>query len=348
MNRKRITLLLAAISAFFMTCKPDFSVNDVKQDISIAYCLLNVNETNHYVKIYKAFLTDGNAYTYASNSGLEAISYMDSIKVTMEEYINGTLKRTIPFDTTTAIPKDSGTFPYPTQILYVAKNVKLDPAATYRLILKNKYTSKECYAETKVVNNFRITQPQGELNLTYNKESVKCALQCPENGASYEVYQIFRYIEVDKNTGKRTQHSVKRKISSSEILSLGSPIVINYNINNIYKVIGSQVKENDNVIRYIDSYKCIDYEAWVAGNVFLLYLKANNQSSTILNDKIAYTNFVSKDNSAFGIFSSRNSVKNTYLITSVSEDSLVAGQYTKHLGFIKFENNNIIISKSYY
>ena len=333
MDRGKLIILITVISAFFAACKPEFSVNDVKQDITIAYCLLNVNETEHYVKIYKAFLTDDNAYKFASNSGLEAISYMDSIEVVMEENIGGKIVRQIPFDTTTTIPKDSGLFPHPTQILYAAKNITLLPNATYRLKLKNKYTEKECYAETKLVNNFFISQPIGELNLTFFNP-VNCGFTLSENAVSYEMYQIFRYVEVDKNTGERTKHSVKRKVSNAEVNTTGAT-VIKYNINNIYKIIGDQVKKNDKVTRYIDTYACIDYEAWLAGKAYSLYVKATNQTSSVLNNKIEYTNFVSDDNSAFGVFSSRNSAKRTYTISSMSEDSLVAGQYTKHLGFHK-------------
>ena len=333
MNRKKTIILFTVIAAFFVACKPNFSVNDKKQDISIAYCLLNMNETNHYVKIYKAFLTDENAYIYAANSGLEAISYMDSIEVKMEEYLNGVLTRTIPFDTTTTIPKDSGVFHYPTQILYAAKNVKLNPDATYLLKLKNKYTNKETYAETNMINNFFISLPNSEVDLTYSK-TVNCGFTLTANAAMYEMYQILRYIEVDKRTGEETKHSVRRRVSSGEV-NPSAPTVIKYDVNKIYKVIADHLKKNENVIRKIDTYACLDYEAWIAGRAFSLYMKAYNQSSSVLNNKIDYTNFVSENNNAFGVFSSRNSAKRTYTITSASEDSLVNGQYTKHLGFVK-------------
>ena len=333
MKKRELGVLLAVISAFFVACKPEFSVNDEKQDISIAYCLLDKDETNHYIKIYKAFLTEENAYTFASNSGIEAICYMDSIEVVMEEYENGKLNRTTKCDTTTAIPKDAGIFPYPTQILYVAKNTKLNPAATYRLKLKNKYTGKESHAETNIVNGFYISLPAGELDLTYDK-LVNCGFTLPVNGSSYEIYQTLRYIEEDKTTGEKTNHSVRRKVSNGEVNPTGATI-IKYTISNIYKTVGDQVKKNDKVKRYIDTYKCVDYEVWIAGKVLSSYIRANNQPSTVVNNKVDYTNFISEDNSAFGIFSSRDSSKRAYVISAKSEDSLVYGQYTKHLGFVK-------------
>ncbi len=329
--KKHLRILLITVSVLFISCKPEFSVNDVEQDIVITYGILNVNETKHYIKIYKAFLTNMNTYEYIMNPDPAVISYVDSINVVMEEYIGETLNRSIQLDTTTSIPKDEGVFSYPTQILYVA-NARLNPNARYRLKITHKYSGKECYADANLVNDFLIFQPAGnQIDLTGN--TLTCGFKSPVNGSTFEIYQIFRYIEVAKTSGEVTKHSMKRKISSGDISEVSTSV--EHDINNIYTAIKDNVKENDNVVRYIDGWNCIDYEVWVAEKAFSLYIKANNQSSSVLNNKIDYTNFISDDKSAYGIFSSRNSVLRSFTIDAKSQDSLVSGKYTKNLGFIK-------------
>ena len=90
-------------------------------------------------------MTEGNAYDVVKD--IHKYSFIDSIDVYLIEYnVQGDSIRTILFDTTTSIPKDSGLFGYPMQILYKAHAV-LNIENTYKLIVFNPYTKDR--VETK-------------------------------------------------------------------------------------------------------------------------------------------------------------------------------------------------------
>lgn len=136
--------------------KKDFSLNSSYEDVTIIYALLNPDDSVHYMKIYKSFLTDSNVYDAAKD--IRNYSYIDSIEVKLEEYNGTNLVQTYYFDTTTAIPKDSGVFAFPLQILYTSK-IKLNRNYNYKVVVRNLYTQKITTATTKMVGDISIKYP---------------------------------------------------------------------------------------------------------------------------------------------------------------------------------------------
>ena len=107
-----------------------------------------------------------------------------------KEYVNDVLIRTIPLDTTTSIPKDSGDFAYPIQILYYT-NETLNQAANYKLNIVNKYTGKVVTGETPVVNDFLISAPTtSTLNLNIVRENF-IKFKKASNATAYDIYETF-------------------------------------------------------------------------------------------------------------------------------------------------------------
>ena len=76
----------------------------------------------------------------------------------MEEYNGNQLIQTIYFDTTTNIPKDSGIFAYPLQVLYTC-HAKLNRDYTYKLIVRNLYTQKTTIATSEMVGTVGVKYP---------------------------------------------------------------------------------------------------------------------------------------------------------------------------------------------
>lgn len=332
---KPIILLFALLILAFSGCNPEFDINDKYQDITISYGILNFNDDNHYIKIYKGFLTEDNAFVAASE--LENTTYCDSIEVKMEEYLNNSLVRTIPLDTTTSVPREPGDFAYPKQILYYT-SATLNPQAVYKLIITNKYTGKETYATTPLVGDIQIYTPMPgiELNLTFGGAST-ISFRVPSNAYSCEIYQHFHYIEVSKSTNEIVKRGViSRHIGNTNVTST-SEFKMGYRINTIYNTIANTLKPDNSVTRYPDGLSCIEYEIWCADKNYSIYVDLNNPGSTSINENgIEHTNFMPQDGTNYGIFSSRNKVNRSYTINSRSQDSLVNGQYTKHLGFRKY------------
>lgn len=327
----KFSFYLCAFLVILTGCTPEFSTNEDYQDVTITYGLLNPNDTAHYVKIYKGFLTDGNPLELTSQ--MEAI-YYDSIDVVLEEYLTGTTpSRTIKMERTREVPKDPGIFSNPVQELHYTK-ARLNQRASYRLKITNKYTGREIYADTKIVNNFSLRQPgNGGVVSIYRNLLNKCIISEPVNGFQYEIYQTFNYIEVNDITGEQTEHSYTRKLGSVYINDERNPFEMEYLPNGLLIALGGNLTPKENVSRYINGYFCIEFEVWAVEKSYANYYYLSNEINNISDNRMAFTNFVSEDQLAFGFFSSRNMTRNVCQIDNRSEDSLISGQYTKHLGF---------------
>ena len=322
--------VLLAICATFIACSKDFESNAPYKDVTIVYGILNSDDDTHYIKIYKGFLTTGDAYNVAQE--YDSLYYFDKIKVEVEEYVNNTKTNTFTLDTTTSIPREAGDFASPKQLLYTF-TYPLRDDAMYLLRITNKETGREVTAQTLLVRSFRINSPNvTQLDIRNATPNNPIKFSDAGNAAAYDVYQYFYYIERDKTTLQETEKYVKRKINSS-ILTATS---MNYVPASIFTAISSNVKPNSNVERYLKSDSCIKFEVWGVNDELLKYVQVNTPSSSVVLDRLHYTNIKTDDNLTAGILGSRKKVESWYQINQISQDSLVYGSQTRNLGFHYF------------
>lgn len=346
MKKVLITVLLTAITAIlFHQCKPLDLTADYK-DITISYGILNVQDSVHYFKIYHGYLTDENALEAAGE--WDNLYYpVDSIEVRLEEYKNGQLQRSAVLDTTTAIPKEEGYFHNPTQLLYYS-DWQLDDECTYRLVIHRNTTGEEVYAETLLVHGFTIRRPMVSWNMNLS-QPYKMQFYSAENAAMYDVYLTFYYIEVNNSTGQIEHKQLTRKLNGDYIrASSGSEV--NYSgfiPETFFNVIIQQIETNPNVTRYIDAvdnmpFYCMRLTVWAGDQNYLTYREVATPSSSIAQNNLEYTNFISKDESAYGLMASRNySYVNLMMdyTTGHNEDTLVKSPRTRRLNFDYYRNS---------
>ena len=53
--------LISFIALSLTSCKPDVQLTSDYRDMTVVYGLLNPKDQNHYIKIYKGYLTKDNA-----------------------------------------------------------------------------------------------------------------------------------------------------------------------------------------------------------------------------------------------------------------------------------------------
>lgn len=238
---------------------------------------------------------------------------------------------TYTLDTTTSISREAGDFASPKQLLYTF-TYPLRDDAMYLLRITNKETGRVVTAQTLLVSSFRINAPNvAQLNIT-NATPNPIKFSDAENAAAYDIYQYFYYIERDKTTLQETEKYVKRKINSS-MLNTNS---INYVPASIFTAISSNVKPNSNVERFLKSDSCIKFEVWGVNDELLKYVQVNTPSSSVVLDRLHYTNIKTDDNLTAGILGSRKKAESWYQINQISQDSLVYGSQTRNLGFHYF------------
>ena len=327
------------VSLFLLAaCERDFSVNADYEDFPIVFGLMEGSEDVHYVKVYKSFVTEHNAYDAAKD--IHLYSYIDSVEVYMEERdAKDTLIRTILFDTTTEIPKYPGVFAFPTQILYKT-NAKLDINYKYQLFVYNRFTKKMAYSQPiPLVGDVTIKRPAPAATLiTITEGQFTIEYISAKNAHLHEFELTFYYSEIMKDhsvrQGKPVVWNMGKQPVQANSIGIVSYIVPRGGM--FFQRIGSEVADDENVVsRHTDS---IVLSIFSAGRDWYLYLLANRPSSGINQNRLDYTNIsaYNKENNeekyALGVFSSRELTSKMFP-NFYSSDSLLYGRYTKHLKF---------------
>ena len=341
MMSKKVLFVVLAFSFCLASCKKkDFSLNGEYEDVTILYGLLNPKDSVHYLKIYKSFLTEGNAYDAAKN--INNFSYIDSIEVTLEEYEGEKLLRTFSFDTTTAIPKDSGIFAYPLQILYKT-TADLNEDYIYKVGIRNLYTNKKVVASTPLVGKLKLKYPMFYINknntITFIPQKQELEYNKGNNVAYYEASFELYYTEVLKNGSRRQPESIVWNVGNT------TTEYIYYVGETFLRKIKEGVKEDNQVdYRFIDS---VLLHIYTASNDLYLYIQSTAASTGLNQERWDYTNVKSyawedgayvEDGNALGVLSSRG--VNTWMFKEISDvtyDSLLFGRYTGHLKFKKYD-----------
>lgn len=321
--------LLACITVVLLTsCSKDFNSNAAYKDATVVYGIINADDDVQYVKIYKGFLTNDNAYEAAQI--YDSLYYFDKITVELEEYSNGGLISTHVLDTTTAIPRDiDGDMSAPKQLLYVIDQ-PINPANTYKLVITNKETGRVVTAETTIVGETMITSPSAqELNITYsNTNTIK--YKAAENAAAYTIIQTFNYIEQDKATGVTTLKSLRRKVTPSPITSTNYQYVPSA----LYDFICTSLEVDNTVNRYLLLDSCICFEVWAVNEPYYNYVQTSTISSSVVLDHLVYTNVECEDDDlVYGFFGSRRFVRNAYRLNQNSQELIVNGINSRKFNF---------------
>lgn len=334
-NKIRLFAILLAATLFFQ-CSKELDLTDSSKQVVIAYAIINPNDPVQYFKIYKGFITTGNAYEMAQDIN-NLYYHVDSIDVKLIEYDGNKVTKTINLDTTTSIPKDEGVFANPTQILYYT-NAAINADREYELVIKLA-SGKEMKSRIPICKSFRFTAPMTGAKVSMNARESTVEFTPSENATAYDINEIFYYIEVDKQSGEIVKRgSVKRKLNSQLITRenwtvYSSRLQYKYGGAGMYNLIANTLERNDAVTRYRYGYKCLEFEIYSAGNDLATYINVNTPSTSIASDRNLFTNFESEDNTCYGVFSSKNYVRGVWDINNSSEDSLVYGSITRGLGF---------------
>ncbi len=316
------------LSFLLLSCSKEFNSNAPYHDATIVYGILNAGEDVQYVKIYKGFLTNGNAYEAAQI--YDSLYYFDKITVDLEEYSNGRKINTWRLDTTTAIPRDmDGDLSAPKQLLYVVSQ-PINPDNKYKLVITNKETGRVVTAETSVVGEFRITSPFSQSVSCSTAGSIPIKFAEAGNASAYTIYQYFNYIERNRNTGVKVRKSLRRTITPSPIIQTS----FQYTPSALYEFICDNIEVDNTVDRYMLLDSCVVYEVWAINDTYYNYVRTSNITSSVVLDHLAYTNVECEDdNFVAGIFGSRRYARSYHRLNPSSEDLIITGINSRKLNF---------------
>lgn len=320
-------------------CSSDLDVTAPYKNITVVYALLDplstdgtTPETLHFVKINKAFLGDGDAYTYAQIP--DSTEFTDAqLQAHIEKLDdNGNVTASYELRDTIMDGRDPGIFNGPQHKLYCF-NAALDPTARYRLNAVAK--GEQITAVTPLVENFSpnpvVLASNFKLALAVNNAYGSPLIRWTSgpNGKRYEFSYRFKYDEIALN-GDTAHLSFTEYVGT--VVATGSSgnetMELNIDGEGFYQSIAAHVHPDDNVTKRV--FRGVDLVWAVAAPDLHTYLQLANPISGIVEEHPQFSNVTN----GYGLFTSRffREVKDRPL-NDPSEVELVEGQYTADLQF---------------
>jgi hypothetical protein len=326
--KKYTFLILTILVLFIVSCETDFDTIAAYEDITVVYGLLDSKDTNQYIKINKAFLSENNILTYAADpdSNQYLVDELD-VKI-IEKDENGNTVQTFDLDTTTIYNKESGQFYYPEQIIfnwtkpqfpyevkYIIEGLNdtvgieffwLNEQSSYFLNVTNTVTGKEITSETPLVKDFRITKPGFGQTIRFVPNPInpkEFEWEKADNGGKYEFELRFNYGEWFWGSQDTVYKYITLATTTLSGSGSGSTMSYFYLDDNFFTSCENLIpydadKESEVRERYSGK---IDVLVSVAEEDLALYMEVNEPSTSIVQEKPEFTNI----ENGIGIFSSR-------------------------------------------
>lgn len=330
-------LFLGIVVLLGNACSNDFDVTADWKSIPVVYGFLSPQDTATYIRIEKAFLDE-------SQSALELAQIPDSLYY---QDINVVLKRgNVEYPLTRVdgnlegYVRKSGVFADAPNYLYklvFPAGTSYVGGQTYELEVTREDGSPVTSASTKVINPVEILKPSVDEEWTWNlpnsiQNKAEIDWRINDNtGALFDVTIRVKYAEaVDGNPNNRISKSVEWKFLEGVEPEPGTSTIRNDMFGeDFFSALGlNLIPENDGP-RYFNS---VEIEVSNGGEEILEFTTVVDANSGLTGSNIppVYTNV----ENGFGIFTSRN----TSTITGIdllqnARDSLMEGQYTRHLNF---------------
>ncbi|MGV3597207.1 MAG: hypothetical protein ACO1PI_05015 [Bacteroidota bacterium] len=314
--------------SLFSGCSNDLDVNGPPKEVMIIYGLLNANDSEHYIRLNKAFLSgDESAFTVAKIS--DSI-YYDSVEVTVEEFDGHFMRSSFKLQKK-FIAKDSGIFATEGSHVYYFK-AALNTNYRYKLIVFNKRTQKIAIAETRLVGFPKPILPNPATTdfILDTARPLRMQYVTPQNAKMNDIIIRFYWDEYDSATGQLVAASkyIDWPVLQSYVVPSNAELKLFLKITPFYYFLADRLPVLP--ARYRVPMK-LDFMFWTADKEYKYYQDIVRPNTMIMQKKPEYTN-ISDGN--LGLFASRSQ----YIIKGVTIGSstkklLRDNQITRKLNF---------------
>ncbi len=294
------SLFILMISAFFYSCSNDLDINAPKKEIIIVYGLLDANDSVHYIKVNKGFISkDKNAVEMAQD-----INNLFLKNVKVELFGPGSEYHLFALDSN--IQKDTGVFANERNYLFsVAAKLKL--GVKYQLKVTNLDNNEVAEAETFLVANPIPATPTGVLINSFQIEPEKDFLIRYKAGSGAVLYDIvvnMFYDEIDRNTQIVRRDTMRWQLTSGTFSTFGE-INLRTKGQAFYDEVARRIEQMPaNIERKPIA---LELEYWSGDLELSTYKNAYGGSLGVVQNKTDYTNI----KNGYGLFASRNLYKIT-------------------------------------
>ena len=322
MKKIKLIIGLLLISFIWISCEKDVNINADYKDITIVYGLINPLDSVSYLRIEKAYLSDGDIYQAAQVADSNLYPYKLDVKIYSDN-------EEITFDTVTIYNKDEGIFYAPKmQVYYAVTKDLLNTNDRYRLKIVNPHSGEEVTSETKLIN-------AGQINFDYPNKYIsfvsdkKVIFNSKEGAMYYQLNIRFHYTEglLSGNDTTFSEHFVDwifpAVYASDE--DGGEELKVSYSGDQFYSNLENNIPYKENVVRFAGQIEVI---ISMADRTFQTYLELNKPNNSIVQDRPIFTNIVN----GYGLFASRSMGGKTCVMNNNS--NLKLREYTS-MNFVR-------------
>ena len=310
---KRTIILTITFFILFSSCEKDIELNDDYKDTTIVYGLIDPADSISYIRIEKAFLSDGDIYQDGQIPDSNLYNYKLDVRI-----VNEAGEEVVVFDTITIYNKDDGIFYAPAmQIYYAVTKDLFNDEDTYHLEVYNPKLNKYISSTSKFIDGRKLNLLRPvTLIAIEGEQTVK--FECIKGVGLYGLNIRFHYVEENIHTGDSVSYyidwirpSLKHTYTSIEVLKMP------YIGDEFYANLRNNIAIKENVIRHVGHVEII---LSVADDMFNLYMEINKPSASLVIDRPVFTNV----EGAYGIFASRSKKRRFVSLNSKSKNLLFA------------------------
>jgi hypothetical protein len=331
--RRAISILI--ILAGLASCRNDFEVMAPYKAIPLVYCILNQNDSVHFLRLEKSFLGEADANDMARQT--DSI-YFPEASVFIERWANSQMMERLVLERVLYPARDSGVFTNDPNFVY-RTSAPIRGNSEYRLNITIPLTGAQVTATTHTISEFKVIKPEAyKKNLPFssydNYQTVEW-LTAPFTRV-YHLMIRFHYLEVKEEDTVSLSADWNIGDFVSQNGAGGEDIKVEVLQRNFYKWLGNKLKIPSPDVQRLADKKAVDFVLTIGGEELYTYMEVYKEDSGILKEKPVFTNIVN----GIGLFSTR--FKQSVVGKSLSDhsiDSLAYGIYTKSLRFADSQND---------
>lgn len=349
--------IFAAITFLFNSCKNELNIlAPYKESVSV-YAILDATQPRQYVRINKIFLGEGNAYTMATVN--DSVNYKPGeLKVSLTRSFNGANALTTVGNSTkteivlndTVVQLSSNTPFNSSQRLWFT-NDRLYPYGYYHLKIENTKTGNVFTSKALMIDSILqpgTVQPLGSpfypvtyqtsnptwyyLDLSVVTQSRKIKIVTIPNARDYNCIMRLNYM--DSTISGNFIRKVDYVFPSQSALDLegGEEMYFNYTSRDFFNFVYSELIKTTNSSLLARKMINIDFQITAATQDYVDFLKISAPSTSIAQDKPAYTNI---DGGGYGIFACKSIYYKRKHLANATIDHVATHQPYCDLLFLK-------------
>ncbi len=318
---KNLIYLFLLVFICCSSCSKKIELLGNYKESTIVYGLIDPNDSISYIRIEKAFLTDGHIIDAAQIQDSNQFNYKLDVKLIQGE-------TTITFDTITIFNKEEGEFYAPKMVIYhaVTKGL-LNTNDSLYLEIYNPRT-KEFISSSTFLHNANLIEYIYPIASIAMEGGYYVRFVSLPNTRTYKVDLRFNYMEQMPNDDySRVYKHFDWTLNSSNTYHNdgGESIYFYLYPDNFYDLLKARIPATDVLERY---YGSIELTVTSGDLILKNYVEINGHGPTILGDRTQYTNI----KNGYGIFAARSKTGGAY---SIHESTVLRLKQFVTLNFIE-------------